>query len=86
MEAETATRLMAKKKPDVADTEPPEEARPDTTTTPLLVENGKMSPDVEFTPEKLLKVFEYQVTKHNRPRLHEAASKGPAAGIVQVKP
>ena len=26
---------MAKKKPDVADTDPPEEARPDTTTTPL---------------------------------------------------
>ena len=48
---------MAKKKPDVADTDPPEEARPDTTTTPLLAENGKVSPDVEFTPEELLKVF-----------------------------
>ena len=70
---------MAKKKPDVADTDPPEEARPDTTTTPLLVENGKVSPDVEFTPEELLKVFEYQAKKHNRPRMHDAAW-----GIVQA--
>ena len=70
---------MAKKKPDVVDTDPPEEARPDTTTTPLLVENGKVCPDVEFTPEELLKVFEYQATKHNRPRMHEAAW-----GIVQA--
>ena len=57
------TRLMAKKKPDAVETDPPEEARPDTTTTPLLVENGKMSPDVEFTPKELLKVFEY-ITVH----------------------
>ena len=78
MVAKTA-RQMAKKKPDVADTDPPEEARPDTTTTPLLVENGKVSPDVEFTPEELLKVFEYQAKQHNRPRLHDAAW-----GIVQA--
>ena len=60
---------MAKKKPDVVDTEPPDEARPDTTATPLLVENGKVSPDVEFTPTQLLKVFEYLADKHNKPRL-----------------
>ena len=70
---------MAKKKPDVADTDPPEEARPDTTTTPLLVENGKVSPDVEFTPTQLLKVFEYLAVKHNKSRLHDAAW-----GIVQA--
>ena len=72
---------MAKKKPDVVDTEPPEEARPDTTATPLLVENGKVSPDVEFTPGELPKVFEYQAkkSKHNRPRMHVAAW-----GIVQA--
>ena len=65
---------MAKKKPDVADTDPPEEARPDTTTTPLLVENGrKVSKDVEFTPTQLLKVFEYLADKHNKSRLHDAA-------------
>ena len=79
MVAKTATRLMAKKKPDVVDTEPPEEARPDTTATPLLVENGKVSPDVEFTPTQLLKVFEYLADKHNKSRLHDAAW-----GIVQA--
>ena len=45
--------MAPKKKPDATDTEPPEEARPDTTGTPLLVENEKVSPDVEFTPEEL---------------------------------
>ena len=40
---ETETRLMApRKKPDATDTEPPEEARPDTTGTPLLAEDGKL--------------------------------------------
>ena len=45
------TRLMApRKKPDATDTDPPDEARPDTTGTPLLVEDGKLlSPDVKFT-------------------------------------
>ena len=52
--------MAPRKKPDATDTEPPEEARPDTTGTPLLVENEKVSPDVEFTPEELLKVIEYQ--------------------------
>ena len=48
-------------------------------TTPLLVENGKVSPDVEFTPTQLLKVFEYLADKHNKSRLHDAAW-----GIVQA--
>ena len=50
-----------------------------TTATPLLVENGKVSPDVEFTPTQLLKVFEYLADKHNKSRLHDAAW-----GIVQA--
>ena len=52
---ETETRLMApKQKPDATDTEPPEEARPDTTGTPLLAEDGKLlSPDVKFTAVNL---------------------------------
>ena len=48
---ETETRLMApRKKPDATDTEPPEEARPDTTVTPLLAEDGKLllPPAVKF--------------------------------------
>ena len=71
--------MAPRKKPDATDTEPPEEARPDTTATPLLVENGKVSPDVGFTPTQLLKVFEYLADKHNKPRLHDAAW-----GIVQA--
>ena len=47
---------MVKKRPD---TEPPEEERPDTTTTPLLVEKGKMLPKaVKFTAETLLRWLE----------------------------
>ena len=50
---------MAKKKPDVVDTEPPEEARPDTTATPLLVEDGNLlPPEVEFTAVTLLRWLE----------------------------
>ena len=46
--------MAPKKKPDATDTDPPEENRPDTTATPLLVENGKlMSLAVEFTAEGL---------------------------------
>jgi len=43
--------MAPRKKPDATDTEPPEEARPDTTATPLLAEDGKnvVSPAVEFT-------------------------------------
>ena len=36
--------MAPRKKPDATDTEPPEEARPDTTATPLLVEDGKLLP------------------------------------------
>ena len=32
-----------------------------------------MSPDVEFAPTQLLKVFEYLADKHNKSRLHDAA-------------
>ena len=47
---------MVKKRPD---TEPPEEERPDTTTTPLLVETGKLLPKaVRLTAETLLRWFE----------------------------
>ena len=52
-------RLMApRKKPDATDTEPPEEARPearpDTTATPLIVDDGKLLPlDVAFTAEQM---------------------------------
>ena len=49
---ETETGLMApKKKPEATDTDPPDEARPDTIATPLLVEDGKLlspTPAVEF--------------------------------------
>ncbi len=42
--------MAPKKKPDATDTEPPDDARPDTTATPLLVEDGKLlPPEVEFT-------------------------------------
>ena len=76
MGAKTATRLMAKKKPDVADTDPPEEARPDTTTTPLLVEDGKLlSPDVEFTAETLLRWLEGLADKKKKPQMRERAWK-----------
>ena len=32
--------MAPKKKPDATDTEPPEDARPDTTATSLLAEDG----------------------------------------------
>ena len=51
--------MAPKKKPDATDTEPPDDARPDTTATPLLVEGGKLlSPAVEFTSVTLLRWFE----------------------------
>jgi hypothetical protein len=50
---------MVKKRPD---TEPPEEERPDTTATPLLVEKGKLLPKaVRFTAEKLLRWVVYPI-------------------------
>ena len=49
--------MAPRKKPDATDTEPPEEARPDTTGTPLLAEDGKLlSPAVGFTAGTLLRV------------------------------
>ena len=51
--------MAPKKKPDATDTEPPEEARPDTTATPLLVEDGNLlPPEVEFTAVTLLRWLE----------------------------
>ena len=51
--------MAPRKKPDATDTEPPEEARPDTTGTPLLVEDGKLlPPEVEFTAVTLLRWLE----------------------------
>ena len=51
--------MAPRKKPDATDTEPPEEARPDTTATPLLVEDGKLlPPEVEFTAVTLLRWLE----------------------------
>ena len=51
--------MAPKKKPDATDTEPPDDARPDTTATPLLVEDGKLLPlEVEFTATTLLRWLE----------------------------
>ena len=51
--------MAPKKKPDATDTEPPDDARPDTTATPLLVEDGKLlPPEVEFTAVTLLRWLE----------------------------
>ena len=51
--------MAPRKKPDATDTEPPEEARPDTTATPLIVDDGKLLPlDVAFTAEQLLRWLE----------------------------
>ena len=63
-----------RKKPDATDTEPPEEARPDTTATPLLVEDGKLlPPEVVFTAEKLLRWLEGLAEKHNKDKMHDNA-------------
>ena len=51
--------MAPRKKPDATDTEPPEEVRPATTATPLLVEDGKLlPPEVEFTAATLLRWLE----------------------------
>ena len=51
--------MAPRKKPDATDTEPPDDARPDTTATPLLVEDGKLlPPEVEFTAVTLLRWLE----------------------------
>ena len=65
---------MVKKRPD---TEPPEEERPDTshtTTTPLLVEKGKLLPKaVMFTAETLLRWLEDLVVQYGETKLGEDA-------------
>ena len=56
------------------DTEPPEEARPDTTGTPLLVEDGKLlSPAVEFTADTLLRWLEGLAENKKKPQLRARA-------------
>ena len=64
--------MAPRKKPDATDTEPPEEARPATTATPLLVEDGKLlPPDVEFTAETLLRWLEGLADKHKKDKMHD---------------
>ena len=65
-----------RKKPDATDTEPPEEARPDTTATPLLVEDGKLlPPEAVFTAEKLLRWLHVEglADKHKKDKMHANA-------------
>ena len=63
--------MAPRKKPDATDTEPPEEARPDTTATPLLVEDGKLlPPEVVFTAETLLRWLEGLADKHKKDKMH----------------
>ena len=62
--------MAPRKKPDATDTEHPEEARPDTTATPLLVEDGKLlPPEVVFTAEKLLRWLEGLADKHKKDKM-----------------
>ena len=66
--------MAPRKKPDATDTEPPEEARPATTATPLLVEDGKLlPPDVEFTAETLLRWLEGLADKHKKNKMRDSA-------------
>ena len=62
--------MAPRKTPDTTDTEPPEEARPDTTGTPLLVEDGKfLPPDVKFTAVTLCRWLEYLADKHEKTKV-----------------
>ncbi len=66
--------MAPRKKPDATDTDPPDEARPDTTGTLLLVEDGKLlSPALKFTAETLLRWLEYLAEKHEKGKLHDKA-------------
>jgi len=59
--------MAPRKKPDATDTEPPEEARLDTTATPLLVDDGKLlPPEVAFTAVQLLRWLEVLADKHRK--------------------
>ena len=56
------------------DTEPPEEERPDTTSTPLLVEKGKLLPKaVMFTAETLPRWLEDLAVQHGQKKQGESA-------------
>ena len=66
--------MAPRKKPDATDTEPPEEVRPATTATPLLVEDGKLLPlDVEFTAVTLLRWLEGLADRKKKPQLRVRA-------------
>ena len=66
--------MAPKKKPDATDTEPPDDARPDTTATPLLVEDGKLlPPEVEFTTETLIRWLEGLADTKKKPQLRARA-------------
>ena len=66
--------MAPKKKPDATDTEPPEEERPETTSTPLLAEDGKsLSPAVKFTAVTLCRWLEYLADKHGKIKMSENA-------------
>ena len=63
--------MAPRKKPDATDTDPPDEARPDTTATSLLFEDEKLlSPAVEFTAETLLRWLEGLADKHKKPQMY----------------
>ena len=67
--------MAPRKKPDATDTEPPEEARPDTTATesPLIADDGNcLPPDVAFTAEKLLRWLECLAFKHKKDKSQDA--------------
>ncbi len=62
--------MAPKKKPDATDTQPPEEARPDTTATLLLADGGMLlPPDVAFTAGKLLRWLEGLAAKHQKDKM-----------------
>ncbi len=66
--------MALRMKPDATDTEPPEEARPDTTSTPLLVDDGKLlPPEVAFTAVQLPRWLEGLADKHRKDKLRENA-------------
>ena len=66
--------MAPRKKPDATDTDPQDEARPDTTGTPLLVEDGKLlSPAVKFTAVTLCRWLESLAKKHEKLKMSENA-------------
>ena len=63
--------MTPRKKPDATDTEPPDEARPDTAATPLLALEGTSA--CKFTAGQLLKCIEYMADEHDKPLMLENA-------------